>query len=191
MSAYTPDEILDLVIDQYMLADEESVCNAQPTTYFNACWPEMWSADTVFSLGETTRPPTDNGFIYECTIAGTGGAIEPVWATVQDATFSDGAATWKAHENYALINATLNEEDKVKGDGPIDGRAITIAQKMGVLVHTDGVVSHTALIDNANKKLKVVTTSSTSLDGDNSVLSGRTTLLHELVLVVRDPAIAS
>ena len=186
MSRYTPDEILDLVIDQYMLADEEAVCAAQPTTYYQACWPEMWTALTAYTQGSVTRSPTDNGFVYECTVGGTGGALEPSWSTTQNATFTDGTVTWKAHTNYALINAPLSSGDKVKGDGPIDGRAITVAEKMGITIHTDGIVSHTALIDNANKKLKFVTVAATSI-GDNSVVSGRITLLHELVIVIRDP----
>jgi hypothetical protein len=65
---------------------------------------------------------------------------------------------------------------------------LTILQKMGVTVHTDGTVSHTALIDNVNQDLKYVTVAETSLLGDNDVLSGRTTLLHEMVITVRDPA---
>lgn len=190
MSRYTPDEILDLVLDAYMLADEQAVCNAQPTTYFNACWPDIWVAETAYAEGDIARPPTDNGFVYECTAAagGVSGATEPPWGVVQDATFSDGTVTWKTHENYALINGAIDPEDKSKSDGSPDGRQLTIAQKMGVTIHTDGTVSHTALIDNVNGKLKYVTVSSTSLEGDNTVVSGRTTLLHEMTITVRDPA---
>lgn len=188
MSRFTPDAILDLVIDEYMLADEQAVCNAQPTTYFNACWPNMWVADTAYSIGDVTRPPTDNGFVYECTAGGTSGSTEPPWATTQDATFSDNSITWKTHENFALINSAIDPADKTKGDGTPDGRALTVAQKMGVTIHTDGTVSHTALIDNVNQKLKYATVSSTSLAGDNSVVSGRTTLLHEMIITVRDPS---
>lgn len=191
MGSYTPDEILDLIVDQYMLADEEAVCSSQPTTYLNACWPDMWVAETAYAEGSLVRPPTDNGFVYECPIGGGGisGASEPPWGSAQDDEFTDGTVTWKTHENYALINASLDPGDKVKGDGPEDGRAITVAQKMGVTIHTDGAVAHTALIDTVNKKLKFVTTAATSLEGDNNVISGRTTLLHEMTIVVRDPAV--
>ncbi len=188
MSRYTPDAILDLMLDEFMLADEQAVCSSQPLTYFNACWPSMWVAGAVYDAEDLVRPPTDNGFIYECTVGGTAGGTEPAWGTVQDATFSSGGATFKAHANFTLINSEIEVGDKVKGDGPVDGRALTIAQKMGALVHTDGTVSHTALIDNSNRLLKFVTVSETSLDGDNNVTSGRTTLLHEVKIIVRDPS---
>lgn len=187
MSRFTPIEILDLVIDSYMLADEEAVCSQQPTTYFHACWPSMWNAETSYNAGDTTRPPTNNGFVYECVTAGTSGATEPPWSEVQDGTFIDGTAEWKAHENYALINQPLEETDKTKEDTATGGRKIIIRQKMGVTIHTDGTVSHTALIDNVNKKLKYVTVSQTSLAGDNNVLSGRTTLFHEFEIVINQP----
>lgn len=188
MGRYTPDVILDLIIDEYMLADERAICNDQPLTYYNACWPDMWVAETVYEVGDTTRPPTDNGFVYECTVDGTSGASEPPWGTTQDDEFSDGTVTWKTHENFALINGVIESEDKSKGDGSPDGRALTIVQKMGVTIHTDGTVSHTALIDNLNQDLKFVTVANTSLEGDNTVVSGRTTLLHEMVVTVRDPS---
>jgi hypothetical protein len=193
MGSYTPDEILDLIVDQYMLADEEAVCSSQPTTYFNACWPDLWVAETPYAEGALVRPPTDNGYVYEVPAGGggTSGVSEPPWGTVQDAEFADGTVTWKTHENYALINAALDVGDKVKADGDTDGRKITVAQKMGITIHTDGTVGHTALIDNVNKKLKFVATAATSLEGDNNVVSGRTTLLHEMTIVVRDPAVVA
>lgn len=188
MTRYTPDAILDLIVDEYMLADERAVCSSQPLTYFNACWPDMWVAETVYAEGDLSRPPTGNGKVYECVTGGTSGASEPPWGTTQDDEFSDGTVTWKTHDNFALINGAIEPGDKSKGDGSPDGRALTIAQKMGVTIHTDGTVSHTALIDNVNQDLKYVTVASTSLEGDNSVISGRTTLLHEMVVTVRDPS---
>ena len=188
MSRYTPDENLDLIIDSYMEADEQATCSDQPLTYFNACWPDMWVAETAYAEGDVTRPPTGNSFVYECVTGGTSGASEPPWGTTQDDEFSDGTVTWKTHDNYALINAPIDPADKSKEDGSPDGRALVIAQRMGVTIHTDGTVSHTALIDNVNQKLKLVTVASTSLEGDNNVISGRTTLLHELTVTVRDPA---
>jgi hypothetical protein len=187
MARYTPIEILDLIIDSYMEADEEAVCSQQPLTYYNACWPSMWNPETAFEVGDVTRPPTQNGFVYECLTAGTTGTTEPPWSVTQDGVFADGTVEWKAHENYALINQPLEETDKTKEDTAAGGRKIIIGQKMGVTIHTDGTVSHTALIDNVNKKLKYVTVSQTSLEGDNNVVSGRTTLFHEFEIVINQP----
>jgi len=188
MSRFTPIEELDLIANSYMLADEEAVCSQQPTTFFHACWPSMWNAETAYEIGDLTRAPTQNGFVYECIAGGTSGTSEPPWATAQDATFLDNTVEWKAHENYALINQPLEETDKTLTDNASGGRKIVIAQKMGVTIHTDGTVSHTALIDNVNQKLKYVTVSSTSIEGDNLVISGRTTLFHEFEIHINQPS---
>lgn len=188
MTRYTPDAQLDLILDSYAEADEEAVCSQQPITYFQACWPNIWVADTAVSVGDMCRAPTQNGYVYECTVEGQTGTGEPPWSTTQDATFQDNQVTWKAHENFALINAILLPADFTKADGDIDGRKLTLAQKMGITVHTGGIVTHTALISNANKELKFVTAASTTLQGDDTVISGRSTLLHEMVITMRDPS---
>lgn len=188
MPRFTPDEILDLMLNEFMLANEEVVCSLQPTTFFHACWPALWVASTPYLVGALVRPPTGNGFIYECTIAGTSAAVEPAWGVAQDATFVSGTATFKTHANYSLVNQALIPADMSKGNGAVDGRTLTIVQKMGALVHTSGTVGHTALIDTVNNKLKYVTVSVTSTAPANDIVSGRTTLLHELKINVRDPS---
>lgn len=187
MSRYTPIEILDLIASAYVEANEEVVCSQQPTTFFNACWPSIWNAETSFAIGEVTRAPTQNGFVYECIAEGISAATEPPWEVTQDAVFNDGTVQWKAHENYALINAPLLPEDKTLSTSADNARILTISQKMGILIHTSGEVGHTALIDTVTKKLKYVTVAKTTLQGDNLVVSGRTTLLHELSVAIPQP----
>lgn len=187
MAKWTPDAYLDLILDKIALSDGEAICNAQPTTFFNAVWPDLWIPDTVYSVGDLVHPPTGNGFIYECTIAGTSGLTEPGWTTIQDATFSDNTVTWKAHENYTLANETLDPADKVIANGDTDGRKITIAEKSSVVTHRAGTVSHTALIEDATRTLHFVTEAQTTLGGDNNVESGRTTIFFTFDIVIRDP----
>lgn len=185
MSKYVHDTTLAAVLDEIEKADEEAACSLEPSTYFNAIHPDTWASETVYTAGECVRPPTDNDFIYECTVGGTTGASEPIWSTVQDAEFTDGTATWKAHQNYALANAPLVAEDKTRGPGDPSGFALTVAEKSGITTHRAGEVTHTALIEHATKKLHHVTTAQTTLAENNLVEKGRTTIFYELVVQVR------
>lgn len=186
MAKWIPDAHLDLVLEAITVSDEEVVLTQQPTTYYNCVWPVVWSSDTSVIEGDLVYPPTQNGFIYECVTAGSTGSSEPGWSVTQDETFSDGTVIWKAHENYSLANQSLDPADKVISDGDIDGRKLTISQKMGVTTHTSGVVAYFALIEHATKSLHYVTTSETTTPGDNSVNAGRTTIFYEHTITVRD-----
>lgn len=189
MSRFISDASLDLILIEIKdNVEEEAVCSSQPLTYFNACYPDMWVAATVYDVGDLVRPPTDNGYIYECTVGGTSDVSEPPWGTSQDAEFSDNTITWKTHLNFALINELVDPGDMSIDDGAIDGRTLTIAEQTGITIHTDGTVGHTALINNTTREIVFVDTAQTSLVGDNNVLSGRTTLLHEMKINMRDPS---
>ena len=187
MPKWLPDSYLELILNMISDSDEEVICNAQPTTYFNAIWPDLWLQSTSYVVGDCVYPPTQNGFIYECVVAGDSGAVEPGWATTQDQQFSDNTVTWKTHENYALANAPLVPGDYTLGDGDTDGRKLTIAQKVEITIHTAGTVSHTALIEHATKTLHYVTLAQTTIGGDNDVEAGRATIFFELPITVRDP----
>jgi hypothetical protein len=55
-----------------------------------------WAASTAYVGGKTVRPSTRNGHWYECIIAGTTGASEPIpWPTAPGATVVDGSVTWQ------------------------------------------------------------------------------------------------
>lgn len=57
--------------------------------------PAPWENTTAYGLGQYVVPTTLNGFVYECTTAGTSHAsTEPTWPTVIAATESDGTVTW-------------------------------------------------------------------------------------------------
>lgn len=184
----------DHILDRVAGSDEQCVCSQQPTSYWNACRGILWTATTSYVLGDVIYPPTPNGYVYECVIAGDSGGLEPAWATVQDDTFNDGTVTWKAHENYALANTAREPADFVKddatlvGDG-VDGRKLTIAQKIGIVTHTSGTVTHTAWIASSDFTVRAVTTAETTLAGGNDVESGRTTLFFETKIIVADPSV--
>lgn len=56
-----------------------------------------WSTATAYSLNDRVEPTTPNGYVYECTTAGTSDAsTEPTWPTtgIGSSTVSDGSAVW-------------------------------------------------------------------------------------------------
>jgi hypothetical protein len=54
-----------------------------------------WVVARAYALGDFIRPTTNNGFIYEATVAGTSHAVtEPTWNTTEGATNTDGTVTW-------------------------------------------------------------------------------------------------
>jgi len=53
-----------------------------------------WAASKAYSLGDFVVPSTVNGYIYECTTAGTSGTAEPTWPTTAGTTVTDNTAVW-------------------------------------------------------------------------------------------------
>ena len=53
-----------------------------------------WVASTAQALNSFRRPTVANGYRYEATTAGTTGATQPNWPTVNGATVVDGTVTW-------------------------------------------------------------------------------------------------
>lgn len=184
---FIPDSYLDLILDKILLSDEKSICNALPTTWYNATWPGLWIQESPYLIGDLVRPPTQNGFIYECIADGTSGATEPPWGTTQDAEIVDGTTQWKTHENYALVNVSLSGSDFQKADGDIDGRKLIVSQKIGALVHTDGTVAYMAYIDSSTKTIHYIRSVATIDPGSDGIESGRTALFPEDVITIRDP----
>ena len=178
MSKYIPNTTYDLALNQLNNVDHATVCSTQPTTYYNAIWADMWVADTAYDVGDEVRSPTDNDMVYECTVAGTSGSSEPAWGEVQDATFADGTATWKTHDNYSLAKCEYQPSDKTIQDRAGGGREIVFAEKSGIVSHRAGTVTHTAYYDSVNKTLEYVTTTTTTAPADDDIISGRTTIFH-------------
>jgi hypothetical protein len=187
---FIPQAYQDYILDKIAECDEQVVCSAAPTTYYQCLHPDMWLANTAYIAGDLIRPPVPNGFIYECTVGGTSGATVPGWGTAQDQTFSDNTVTWKTHINVALVNATRLPGDfsakfAYSANG-VTGRAITLAEKQGLIVHTQGVSNHCALIEHATKELRYVTPSNVTI-GTGELESGRTTIFLQSTIVIADP----
>ncbi|KEQ18074.1 hypothetical protein [Endozoicomonas numazuensis] len=56
---------------------------------------EVWQADTVYEVGDVIRPASFQGYVYLCTVAGTGSSTEPVW-WFDDSIQAIGTAQFKA-----------------------------------------------------------------------------------------------
>jgi hypothetical protein len=84
--------------------------------------PPAWTANTVFSaiknfdtaVGSTIKPTTPNNRVFRALIAGTSGAIEPVWNVVIGGTTVDGGVTWVAVESNIILSAVTSVSSATK-----------------------------------------------------------------------------
>ena len=57
--------------------------------------PPAWAASTAYTVGQTISPPSANGHIYRCTVAGNSGATPPSTWPTDGSTVTDGGVTWQ------------------------------------------------------------------------------------------------
>ena len=180
MTKWMSDTWLDYALTQLSTdAETTAILTTFPTTYFNCKKGVVWEDSTAISLSEVRYPPVWNGFVYECTVAGTTGSSEPPWGTVQDATFADGTVTWKTHESYCLVNDTVGTPTIT---AETFGKRLTFASTTGAISHAAGTVTHTAIISDTNQEVLYVTESETEEVADDDVLSGRIITINEIVI---------
>jgi hypothetical protein len=113
-SAYTPNPDLDAYVIN--LTGEVGTGNgytqggialgSKSVTYSPAnSWTSQWAPATAYAFGQVVRPPTGNGQLFECVVAGISGASAPSWPAY-GLTVTDGSVTWAAvGAGAALWNA--------------------------------------------------------------------------------------
>jgi hypothetical protein len=60
-------------------------------------WGVTWAAATPYTYGQVVKPPTPNGFLYRCVVAGVSGGSAPAFPTTVGQTVTDGGVggvTW-------------------------------------------------------------------------------------------------
>jgi hypothetical protein len=60
----------------------------------DAVMTPYWAASTAYAANSRVLPPTNNGYSYTNSAAGTSGATAPAWPTTIGATVVDGTVTW-------------------------------------------------------------------------------------------------
>jgi hypothetical protein len=70
---------------------------------------ETWTASRTWSKGDYVVPTTSNGWIYQCTTAGTGTGVEPTWPTTEGNTVADGSATFTTRKRTIWLAAQAQE----------------------------------------------------------------------------------
>ncbi len=65
--------------------------------------PGVWEASTAYGLGQKVVPTTLNGYVYECTVAGTSDSGEPTWPTTIGNTVTDGTVTWRCETDDSQV----------------------------------------------------------------------------------------
>ena len=71
-----------------------------------------WQGSNAYSLSDVINVNNDsNVFAYECTTAGTSGATQPTWPSVDGDTVVDGTVVWTTRNPYDWVYAliTLNK----------------------------------------------------------------------------------
>lgn len=66
--------------------------------------PAKWEDTTAYGVGQQVVPTTLNGFVFECTVAGTSHATtEPTWPTTIGNTVTDGTVTWRCELADSIV----------------------------------------------------------------------------------------
>lgn len=182
MGKAVADATLDAALDVVATGDQETLCSAQPTTYYEAVDATAFAISTAYSLNDAVRPTTRNGFCYQVTTAGTSAGSEPTWGTTPGGTTTSGSVTFTCRTNYALCAASLSAGDYTKADGSTSGRKITIGAKSGQSVIASGTATHVAITDNGLKALPIVTTCSST-----AVTSGNQANIGSWAYEINDP----
>lgn len=77
-----------------------------------------WTASTAYTTSSWVRPTTPNGFVYECTVAGTSGGSEPSWGTTPGVESGfDGTAKWTCRAitpTYTVPASTVGYIGKIR-----------------------------------------------------------------------------
>ncbi|MFJ5764238.1 hypothetical protein ACIP9C_02685 [Lysinibacillus sp. NPDC093210] len=85
------------------------------TTNIHAATAQVWSAGTAMTLDAYVQPTSNNNYIYKVSKAGTTGATQPSWPTVEGNAIMDGTVEYlaikidktpKAKEILGLANVT-------------------------------------------------------------------------------------
>lgn len=93
-----------------------------------------WATSTAYSSGDRVEPTTPNGYVYECTTAGTSDAsTEPTWPTtgIGSSTVNDGTVTW------TLLSARheLTEIKLALTSGGLSGATAGAALNIGTTIN--------------------------------------------------------
>lgn len=113
-SSYTPDRTLHDYVDDVRAYEVSGagytaggVALASKTiTYVAANSATAWAASTAYAVGDVVRPTVATGHCYRCIVAGTSGATEPTWPTVNGQNVTDGTVTWdEIGAGYVVIDA--------------------------------------------------------------------------------------
>lgn len=97
-----------------------------------------WAASTAYKVGDIRRPPTGNGSVYMCIVAGTSHSAEPSWPTTRGKSVAEGGGTceWVNVGSSVMVVTCTN---------PVISNA-TITARAGVLYKSTGVAANDNLI---------------------------------------------
>lgn len=90
-----------------------------------------WAASTAYTVGKSVEPITENGYRYECTIAGTTGASEPTWPTSGiGSTVVSGTATFALRGASHQPTEIKIADTEIGLDTAVAGEALNIGPEL-------------------------------------------------------------
>ena len=93
----------------------------------------LWIPCQEYSLTDTVRPTTSNGFQYECTNAGQTDNEEPDWTTTlssPETTIVDGSVVWSVKDFGTAASDTISTESVSADTGITAGAAVKDGTKI-------------------------------------------------------------
>ncbi len=158
MGKFSAIEVLDAPLDVVAASNQQSVCSAQPLTFFEGVDADARIDLAAVAVDDVLRPVVRNGFCYQVTTEGVTGAAPPVYPVTPGDTVADGSAVLTCRVNYVLAAVAMAGGDFVKSAGSVSGRRVTMAQKQAVPITASGTGNHVALVDRSLGLLLEVTT---------------------------------
>ncbi len=98
---------------------------------------QTWVAGATFAVGATIIPLASNGYVYQCTQAGTTGSSEPVFPTALQSTVTDGGVIWTCSATIAPL-LTVGQTVTVQGENTAQAEKVTV---LGVSLTPQGQAS--------------------------------------------------
>ena len=104
--------------------------------------PNKWAVGTSYGVGDRVVPSYLNGYVYQCTVAGTSHAsTEPTWPTTLGTTVLDNSARWRCElaetvDNGLVSNLTITVLAAVTETLTDWGRGVWTLQVMDTYGHT-------------------------------------------------------
>jgi len=100
---YLDDVVADEITGTGYTANGVTLASVTLAVVVANSWATSRANSTAYVKGQTVRPATGNGCLYQCITAGTSGGSIPTYSTTIGETVTDGTVTWLCAATYAAV----------------------------------------------------------------------------------------